>query len=131
MKKEVILDSNIFIRFFIKDIKDQFEKATDIFNQIEEDKIKGFISILVVNEVIWILENFYELKKAIYLPQLIKILSLRNIKVMEVKKKILLSILERMRLTSYDFTDIYLFAIKEYKEILSFDRDFVKILPIK
>lgn len=127
MKKEVILDSNIFIRFLVGDIKDQSEKAQVIFNNIEQGRVKGHVSILVVNEVIWILENFYELKRAIYLPQLVKLLSLRNIKIMEAKKKILLMILEKMQVSSIDFTDIYLSYIKENKEILSFDRDFQKI----
>lgn len=127
MKKEVILDSNIFIRFLIGDIKDQFEKTQVIFNNIEEKRVQGYVSILVVNEIVWILENFYELKRGIYLPQLIKILSLRSLKVIEIKKKILLAILERMQVSSIDFTDIYLSYIKENKEILSLDKDFRKI----
>ena len=125
--KELILETNIFIRFFIKDVPSQFEKTREIFEKIEKREIKGFVSILVVNEIIWILENFYNLKREIYLPKLLKLLLLDNIKVIEVKKNLLIKVLQQMQKQKIDFTDIYLSQIAGDKKIFTFDKDFKKL----
>lgn len=128
MKKEYVLDTNIFIRFLIKDNKPQFEKAKKIFTGIEEEKICGRVSILVLNETIWVLEHYYELKRSIYIPQLLSLFALRNIKIIEVKKSLIVRTLQKMIKVKYDFTDLYLSAISLKEKIFSFDRDLSKIV---
>lgn len=125
--KEVLLDSNVFIRFLIQDVPSHFKQAKEIFEDIEEGKIKGFVSLLVINEIIWILENFYELKRDIYIPKFLELLSLSNIKIMEVKKEAILIILQEMPKHTMDFTDVYLFQAKGKRAIASFDKDFEKM----
>lgn len=125
--KTVVLDTNIFIRFLIQDIAPQFEKANQLFESIEKLQDRGFVSILAVNEVIWILHTFYNLKREIYLPQLIQLLALKNIKITEVKKNVIMQVLELMNQRNIDFTDAYLFCTKGDKEIFSFDQDFKKL----
>lgn len=123
----VVIDSNIIIRALVKDVESQLQKSTKLIEQIENGKKRGFISILVVNEIIWILENYYKLKRELYLPQLIKILALNNVKIIEIRKQVLVKILEDMLVYNFDFTDIYLFSIAKDKEIISFDKDFLKL----
>lgn len=125
--KKVILDSNIFIRFLIKDIPVQFSTTQELFIKIESNKLVAYVSILVINEVIWILENYYELDRKIYLPQLIKILALKNIRIIETKKSLIFQILEEMQNTKIDFTDYYLSGMSDKREIISFDKDFKKM----
>lgn len=122
-----MLDSNIFIRFLIQDVPLHFEESKGIFEDIEGGKAKGFISLLVINEVIWILENFYELERKVYIPKFLELLSLRNIKVMEAKKDTILTILHDMQKHNVDFTDAYLFAAKGEKSVVSFDKDFERL----
>lgn len=125
--KEVLLDSNIFIRFFMQDVPSHFEKAKKIFEDVEGGKAEGFVSLLVINEVIWILENFYELKRDIYIPKFLELLSLGNVKIMEVRKEVILAILQEMPKHTFDFTDVYLFQVKGKRTIVSFDKDFEKL----
>jgi len=125
--KNVILDTNVFIRFLIRDIENQFLKSKQIFDKVEKEGLIAEVSILVVNEIVWVLENFYELKREIYIPQLVKILDLRNIRIIEAKKSLVLQVLESSQKQNFDFTDIYLAHIKGPKEIFSFDKDFRKI----
>ena len=125
--KEVLLDSNIFIRFLIQDVPAHFERAKAIFEDIESGRVRGVVSLLVINETIWILENFYELKRDTYIPKFLELLSLDNIKVMEVKKEAVLTILQEMPKHNFDFTDAYLFAAKGERSIASFDKDFEKM----
>ena len=127
MKKEVVLDTNIFVRFFIKDIKVQFQEAKKLFEEIENTKIVGRVSILVINELILILENYYELKRSLFIPKILKLLALKNIKIIEVKKNLVIKVLETLEKTKFDFTDIYLAGITNKGKIFTFDKDFEKI----
>lgn len=122
-----LLDTNIFIRFFIKDIEDQFQKSFKIFERIEKGELEGLISILVINEIIWILENYYELKREVYIPELLKLLALKRMKIVEVSKDLVIKILQKMKERKIDFTDFYLSEISDTKQILSFDEDFEKL----
>ncbi|MBI3955544.1 PIN domain-containing protein [Candidatus Gottesmanbacteria bacterium] len=125
--KKFHIDTNIIIRLLIKDVTTQFEEAKSFFEKIEKGKIKGVISVLVINETIWVLENYYELKRLIYIPQLLQLLALKNIVIKEIKKKVAVELLEEMMKTNIDFTDLYLVKTKEEGEIMSFDKDLKKL----
>lgn len=124
---EVFLDSNIILRHFLQDIPEQSEKAGRIIEEIEKGERVGFVSVLVVNELIWILKRFYNLKRREYIPQILKILQINNIKVVEVKKEVLITILERMKKREVDFTDVYLHQIAGKHRVVSFDQDIEKL----
>lgn len=125
--KITYIDSNIFIRFLARDIENLYLISQKLFRQIDEGKYKGVVSILVINEILWILENYYKLEREYFIPELIKILSLDNLKILEVKKPLLLSVLQKMINSRIDFTDFYLAEIAGKNKIFSFDRDFEKI----
>lgn len=125
--KEIIIDTNVFVRFLIKDVRSQSEKARKVFEKIEKGEIKGLISILVINEIVWVLENFYEIKREIYIPQLLKLLLLKHLKIIETKKSLIIKTLQRMEKQKFDFTDLYLSQIADTRKIFSFDKDFQKI----
>ncbi|MBI2327096.1 PIN domain-containing protein [Candidatus Curtissbacteria bacterium] len=122
-----IIDTNIFLRHLLQDIPDQSKIATSIISDIEDGKMIGLVSILVVNELIWILEKYYALKRGVYIPKLVKMLHLDHLRVMEVKKDLIETVLEKMRNKKIDFTDVYLKEVGKENQILSFDKDFAKI----
>lgn len=124
---ELLLDSNILLRHLLQDIPSQSQKATAMIAEIEKGKKTGFLSILVINEVIWILKRFYRIRRIVFIPQLLKILHINNIKVIEIKKQALIKILEKMKNKEIDFTDVYLSEIAGNRAIASFDADFEKL----
>lgn len=123
-----LVDTNFILRLLIGDVPAQLEKSRKLFKKIEEKEAAGLISILVINELIWILEHFYHQKRQDFIPLVLKLISLRNIKILEIKKKELILILEKMEKTSLDFTDLYLlhFGEKLQYGVASFDRKLLK-----
>lgn len=126
--KKIYIDSNIFIRLLTSDVKNQFLEAYDLLKKIENTQIRGSVSILVINEVIWILENYYELKRNKFMKELVKLLALKNIQIVEIRKERIMQILSLMVINNIDFTDLYLKEIAGKEQIFSFDRDFQKII---
>ena len=124
---EIILDTNILLRHFLGDIPDQSQKATKIITELEESQTIGFLSILVINELIWILKRFYHLPRKTYVPQILKILQINNIKILEIKKGLLIKILQTMKKREIDFTDVYLAEIANNRTIVSCDKDLQKL----
>lgn len=123
----IVLDTNIFIRFIINEIPLQYTKSKTVFEQIENNEIKTVVSILVINEMIWILENYYNLQRSVFIPQIKKLFALSGIVVEEMKKSDLVSILDMFQNSTFDFTDLYIATIASDRKIYSFDRDFDKI----
>lgn len=128
--KKVLIDTNLILRFLLGDIPLQAKKAKKLFITIEKEKTEGIISLLVINELIWILEHFYQQKRQNYLPHIIQFLSLKKIKILEVKKIFLMKILQEMKGANLDFTDLYLaFLTKEKNYSLrSFDKKLLLII---
>jgi len=125
--RKVIIDANVIVRYFVKDNPQQLLQAQKIIKDIEQNKVCGLISLLVIHEIVWILENYYDLKRNEFIPRFMQILALKNIKIIEVKKEIIQNVLAKMTFRRIDFTDIYLSEIAKSRKIISFDRDFEKL----
>ena len=54
------LDTNVLIRFLVRDDEQQSEAVYRKFKQTEADKEVLFIPALVVLEAVWVLESVYE-----------------------------------------------------------------------
>lgn len=126
--KKVLLDTNILLRLFLNDIPTQNKKAQRIINSIEKQKQQGLVSLLVINELIWILEKFYKYKRQDFTPLIFKILSLKKVRVVEIKKAWLVEILKNMIQSNLDFTDLYLAFLKKKEgfELETFDKKLKK-----
>lgn len=125
--KEIVLDTNVLLRYLLGDIPAQFLEAKQLMEEIENGTKAGLVSILVINELIWILEKYYGLKRSVYIPKLLKIFILDHIKIIEIKKDVLMKIVESMQKQKIDFTDMYLIHTNSPEKIFSFDQDFKKI----
>lgn len=124
----MIVDSNVIIRLLRNDVPGQTRRAAVFFKKVEKGEEKASISILVLDEIIWGLGQFYEIKREDFLPKIIRILSLKGIEVIELKKDKIVEILMEMIVSKIDFTDLYLMAIAKSDEIFSFDTDFKKMM---
>lgn len=126
--KSYFIDTNVLIRYFLKDNKAQYKKSLNFIERVEKEKVIGKFSIIIIAEFVWTIESFYKLKRKIFIPPLISLISLKNIKIIETDKKILINTLKLMVDYKFDFADVYLFVTSEGKNIFSFDKDFKKLI---
>ena len=129
MSKSYLVDTNIILRLLIGDVPDQKKVAQDFFRKLDLGQIKVVVSLLVINELVWICEKFYQLSRSQYLPILRRLLSQRGLVILEVKKNVLLDTLENLESSNLDFTDLYLSeaGVNNDFEIKTFDKKLAKL----
>lgn len=125
-KEMVLIDTNVILRLFLADIKDQYEKAKLLFKQVEDGKLTAGLSILVINELIWIMESYYGQKRGKYLDKVLALLALKSVKIIDADKKTVSKTLKSMQKYELDFTDIYLWKLGG--KVISFDKKLNKLL---
>ncbi|MBW2664011.1 MAG: type II toxin-antitoxin system VapC family toxin [Deltaproteobacteria bacterium] len=57
------LDTNVLVRFLVRDDERQAETIYRIFKQAETDKEVFFVPLLVVLETVWVLESVYKIPR--------------------------------------------------------------------
>jgi predicted nucleic-acid-binding protein len=57
------LDTNILIRFLVRDDEEQANVVYRVFRQAESDKSSFFVPTLVLLETIWVLESVYDISR--------------------------------------------------------------------
>jgi predicted nucleic-acid-binding protein len=59
VKRDGWLDTNVILRFLIRDNESLFEKARKLFTEAEQGNLRLFLHPLVVAELVWTLDSFY------------------------------------------------------------------------
>ncbi len=75
------VDTNYFLRFLLKDKKEQYLVAYNLFQDGILGQVKLFASIIVFFEINWVLSSIYDMKKTTCLPILEKVLKMNYIQI--------------------------------------------------
>ncbi len=122
MDDPVFVDTNVFLRFFVRDDESLYQKARELFEKAERGDAKLETSDLVIAEIVWVLESYYNFSKPEVKEVVETILETKNLKVANhsrVKEAIDLYFLGKM-----DFIDAYNIAYvkaKDFKKVATFD----------
>jgi predicted nucleic-acid-binding protein len=122
MDDPVFVDTNVFLRFFVRDVESLYEKARALFEKAETGKIRLETSELVIAEIVWVLESFYGFSRTEVADVITTLLSSRNLRVANQAQ-----ISDAVHLYSsgnMDFIDAYNIAYiksKEYTSVATFD----------
>lgn len=124
-----IIDTNIILRYLTNDIPSQAEKVKKRFQEAMIGKIQFEILPITMVEIIFQLENWYNLTKEETCKKLLALFSPDWMLIRE--KEIILEAVNIYRLKNIDFVDllVYVTAKNDKKKILSFDKDFDKLSP--
>jgi predicted nucleic-acid-binding protein len=117
------LDTNVILRFLIRDHEEMFSKASSLFSRAERGEIRLLVHSVTVAELVWTLESFYGYSKS----QINKVLqSFIQADGIHVPEKDIISVALTLYLDkNVDYLDAYLFANASEKgpsTIYSFDR---------
>ncbi len=122
------IDTNIFIRFLTNDIPDKASACEKIFREAEEKNESLFTTEMVIAEIIWVLESYYELPKKQVQEMVEKILITPFL--LCPQKDLILNALSLYSDKNIDYIDAYNASIlreQGIKEVYSYDRHFDKI----
>jgi predicted nucleic-acid-binding protein len=122
MDDPTFVDTNVFLRFFVRDVESFYQKAKDLFEKAEKGAVKLETSDMVIAEIVWVLESYYGFTKAEINEVINTILETKSVKVTNhsrVKEAVNLYTSGKM-----DFIDAYNIAYireKGYKKVATFD----------
>lgn len=122
MDEPVFVDTNVFLRFFVRDVEPFYRKAKDLFEKAEKGSIKLETSDLVIAEIVWVLESYYAFSRAEIQRVIDTILETRNIRIANQSR--ITEAVRHYASGKMDFIDAYNIAYmkaKNYSKIATFD----------
>jgi len=126
MSKKVLLDTNVIVRFLVRDNEYYFQKAIRVFQDIEDFKIEAYLLDFILAEVVYVLKRIYKLEKSDITKTLQQLLMYQNLFLEN--KLVSYEALSIYHDKNIDFADAYLCAKRKLEdfEIVSFDKDLTK-----
>ncbi|MFZ5932537.1 MAG: PIN domain-containing protein [Patescibacteria group bacterium] len=126
---DYFIDSNIFLRVIVEEDKKSFLECKNLFQAIEDRKLRWFSSNIVLAEVVWVLASFYKLKKEKILAGLAGIRNLRGFNLVD---KFQFDLALRLYSKSQvKFVDCLIASVPQISAkawtVVSYDKDFDKL----
>lgn len=79
MIKNIILDTNVILRYLLNDHEDLSTKACEIFDNIKTGQLRAYITRYIFAELIFVLIKFYQVPKDIVVEHMSDLLKIKNI----------------------------------------------------
>ncbi|OGM26376.1 hypothetical protein A3D00_04430 [Candidatus Woesebacteria bacterium RIFCSPHIGHO2_02_FULL_38_9] len=120
--KKYILDTNVLLRFLLRDVEEHFKKARALFLEADGEKVKLIIPQIVVFEIQFALEKFYALKKREAIEKIESFISAKNFEIES--NQVFKEAVEIYKEKNLSFVDCFLIAKGrlENTPVFSFDR---------
>ena len=109
------IDTNLFIRYLTNDDAQKADRVDQLLEQAANGKIKLMTEGIVLAEVVWVLESYYNLEKARIAEMLKAILSTPGLEVLN--GRIVENALPYYSLQNIDFVDAYIVALMQKHKI--------------
>jgi predicted nucleic-acid-binding protein len=122
------LDTNVLVRFLVKDDEHQAQIVYNVFKQAEAGKKIFWVSLLVVLETIWVIDSVYEIPRKEILDSLNELLLMPILK-FEAQETIRSFILLAQK-NSIDLSDVLIACAAQQSGcecVLTFDKKASKL----
>ncbi len=107
------LDTNVLVRYLIKDDKKQYSRAEALIDSAIKRKEALHVCIIVLCEVVWVLQYHYELKKEEIVEFLTKLLHAEQIEVES--RELALSAFHLYQSSQADFADCLIGVTNQFE----------------
>ena len=126
------IDTNILIRFLVKDDIKQADLVYQQFIQAEQEKQEFFVPLLVVLEMIWVLQSAYKISDQDIVSTLSDLLQMPVLKFQA--PAILHQFINSANKTNFDLSDVLIAhaaLFSECQKVLTFDKKASKFKHFK
>jgi len=120
----VFVDTNIFLRYLIKDHDTQAQKSARIIEALESEKMVGYTSKLVIAEVVFVLRAYYDIARSDVAESIDALLAIEGLDVED--GEVMSEAVQIYRQTNIEFIDCYNAAMaraRGLQQVASFDTD--------
>lgn len=126
---KVFLDTNVLVRFYVKEVQKQYEDSKLLIERIEAGEHKAYTSGIVFLEISFVLKNIYKIPFEGIVEILDSIQSVRGITILEkTNSQLALDFYRRYRVK---FSDCLIASqIQKDMILVTFDEEFRKIKEI-
>ena len=117
------LDTNLFLRFLTNDLPVQADAVEKLLRQAEQNKIQLVTNSMVIAEIVWTLESYYESEREDIQNKILAILNTSGLQIPE--SDLILKAIIWYAEKNVDFIDAYNAAWMEQegmKKIYTFDQ---------
>jgi uncharacterized protein len=122
------VDTNIFIRYLTNDVPEKADECERIFKKAVNREERLYTTEMVIAEIVWVLESYYELPKEKVQDKVEKILNTPNLTCPN--RDLILTALTLYTEMNIDFIDAYNALILKNEDIIdvySYDKHYDRI----
>ncbi|MEK7079323.1 MAG: PIN domain-containing protein [Patescibacteria group bacterium] len=126
--KKYFLDTNVILRFLLKDNEKYYNQARGYFEKAKRGEIELNLIPEVLFEIDYVLRGVYSLTKDEVVDILLKLIKTPYLAISN--RGVLITTVDKYQSTHVDLFDVYLYyySLSKGTEVLSFDKDFEKIM---
>ena len=106
MKKSAWLDTNVILRFLLKEDPQLFQAVEPLFLQAEQGDLEIYIHPIIIAELIWTLESYYEYSEKKITEVMLQLVEAKGVVVPD--KEVIVCTLHDYKEKKVDFIDVYL-----------------------
>ncbi|PIP62616.1 hypothetical protein COW98_03080 [Candidatus Roizmanbacteria bacterium CG22_combo_CG10-13_8_21_14_all_35_9] len=127
------IDSNIFLRTLINENTQQHQSCVKLLRLIKNNKIKAITGSVILAEIVWTLNSFYQLEKEVITTAVQSIINLRGLSIVDnYDHSLALSLYHNH---SVKYIDALIASIPSIQTreitIVTYDKDFDKLKVIR
>lgn len=125
--KKLIIDTNILLRFLLRDVPHQAEEAKKVFKQAEKGEVELIIPQIVIFEIVFQLIKLYKFEKNKVIEAIKIILKTDYFEVQD--NEVFQGSLKKFKLANISFADCFIssYSEKQKGEVFTFDKKLKKL----
>ena len=126
------VDTNIFLRFLVNDIPQQADACEAIFRRAVAGEEALYTTDMVIAEIVWVLESYYDLSRSEVRTKVEKILNTQNL-TCDSKETIICALVlyDEKRIDYIDAYNACIIKMKGIDEIYSYDKHYDRLSWLK
>jgi predicted nucleic acid-binding protein len=122
------VDTNIFLRFLVNDLPEQADACETLFRKAVDGQEALCTSDMVIAEIVWVLESYYELARSEIRSKVEKILNTPNLSCdNELAIINALVLYDEKRIDFIDAYNASIMRMKGLREIYSYDKHYDRL----